>query len=233
MGEAKVSKKIIAAIVLLAIGMVFCGIGWRLNRIDLDSSRARLVVLENELRNTGSELEQVKTDLSDAIVELEHTSEYLLEVEANLNTANQQLLIAREELNDTKSKLSAIKSDRFRLHDPTFKEAVQFMIEDKTDSNHYVDDKYVCSHFASDVNNNAEEAGIRCAFVDVRFPNSAHAIVAFDTVDEGIVFFDPLTDDLVRPVIGKEYWRCIEPKPGYYYEEPTFDDTITDIIIIW
>ena len=112
-------------------------------------------------------------------------------------------------------------------------EVTNFLREDKTDSNEYVVDTYVCSHFARDVNTNADSQGIRCAYVDVRYPDSAHAIIAFNTIDNGLVYFDPSTDDRVRPIMGKEYWRCIEPKPGYYYEKPSFDDTIVDILVIW
>jgi len=67
----------------------------------------------------------------------------------------------------------------------------------------------------------------------VRFPDTGHAIIAFDTTDEGMVFFEPITDDRVRPVISKRYYRCVEPKPGYIYEAPSFNDTIVDIVVIW
>ena len=33
--------------------------------------------------------------------------------------------------------------------------------------------------------------------------------------------------------IGKEYWRCVEPKPGRKYQKPAYDDTIREIIVIW
>jgi hypothetical protein len=48
-----------------------------------------------------------------------------------------------------------------------------------------------------------------------------------------MVYFDPISDERVRPVVGKRYWRCIEPKPGYVYEKPSFNDTIEDIVVIW
>jgi hypothetical protein len=137
------------------------------------------------------------------------------------------------ELEDAKAELSTLRAEPFYLHNPTFDEVISFLQEDKTDSNPYIEDKYVCTHFARDVNNNAEDQGIRCAFVDIRFPLSAHAIVAFDTTDQELVYFDPITDERVRPVIGKQYWRCVEPKPGYYYQKPPFDDTILDIVVIW
>ena len=124
----------------------------------------------------------------------------------------------------------------YTLRDPTYKEAITFLRQDKTDKNEYVEDTYgvyVCSHFARDVGNNAEEAGFRCAFVELRYPDGGHSIIAFDTVDEGLVYFEPRTDEKARPVVDKRYYQCIEPKPGYYYKEPSFDDTIMDILVIW
>lgn len=124
----------------------------------------------------------------------------------------------------------------YTLRDPTYKEVITFLREDKTDKNEYIKDTYgvyVCSHFARDVDNNAEEAGLRCAFVELRYPEEGHAIVAFNTIDEGLVYFEPRTDERARPVVGKRFYQCIEPKPGYYYEKPAFDDTIMDILVIW
>ena len=122
------------------------------------------------------------------------------------------------------------------LRDPTYKEVVTFLEQDKTDKNEYVDDTYgvyVCSHFARDVCNNAEEEGLRCAFVDLRYSDGGHAIIAFDTIDEGLVYFEPQSDASVKPVVGKRYYQCVESKPGYYYTPPTYDDTIMDILVIW
>ena len=124
----------------------------------------------------------------------------------------------------------------YTLRDPTYREVITFLSQDKTDKNKYIEDTYgvyVCSHFARDVCNNAEEQGLRCAYITLRFPDSGHAIIAFDTIDEGLVYFDAITDDRVIPVIGKGYTSCIETKPGYYYEMPQYDDTIMDILVIW
>ncbi|MDI6814647.1 MAG: hypothetical protein QMC90_00975 [Dehalococcoidales bacterium] len=121
----------------------------------------------------------------------------------------------------------------YTLRDPTYKEVITFLKEDKTDKNKYVEDTYVCSHFARDVGNNAEAKGLRCAFIVLRYPDGGHAIIAFNTIDEGLVYFEPQSDERVRPVIGKRFYQCIEPRPGYYYKEPEFDDTIVDILVIW
>ena len=124
----------------------------------------------------------------------------------------------------------------YTIIDPTYDEVLEYLEIDRTNENEYVDsiyNAYVCSHFARDVCNNAEEIGYRCAFVELRYPASAHAIVAFNTPDEGLVYFDPQSDYRVRPIEGENFYKCIEPEPGYYYIPPPFDDTITDIIVIW
>ena len=121
----------------------------------------------------------------------------------------------------------------YALRDPSYDEAVAFLRNDKTDENEYVLDTYLCSHFAKDVCNNADAEGLRCAFVRIVYPDGAHAIIAFNTIDKGLVYFDPRTDERANPVIGKHYFQCIEPKPGYHYVKPSFDDTITDILVIW
>jgi hypothetical protein len=121
----------------------------------------------------------------------------------------------------------------YSLRDPTYKEVVTFLRTDKTNLNEYIEDTYVCSHFARDVCNNAEAKGLRCAYISLIYPDGGHAIIAFDTIDEGLIYFESQTDERAKPVIGKRYYKCVEPKPGYYYEKPSFDDTIIDILVIW
>ena len=210
---------IITLTVVLTAGIVFVGFGWRLAQQALDSAQAELSSTRTALEGGGEELSEIEEELLTIRAELQDTQNYLADVET--------------ELKDTKARLSAIQADAFRLHNPTFEEAISFLEEDKTDSNEYIEGEYVCSHFAGDVNNNAESQGVRCALVDVRFPGSGHAIIAFDTTDKGLVYFDSITDERVRPAIGEEYWQCIEPRPGYHYEKPSFDDTIMDIVVIW
>ena len=124
----------------------------------------------------------------------------------------------------------------YTLRDPAYEEVITFINQDKTDENEYIEGTYgvyVCSHFTRDVGNNAEEAGLRSAFVELRYLDGGHAVIAFDTIDEGLVYFDAQTDERVRPVIGKRYYQCIEPEAGYYYARPSYDDTIKDILVIW
>jgi len=132
--------------------------------------------------------------------------------------------------------LEAGSGHGYTLRDPTYKQAVSFLKRDKTNENEYIEDTYgvyVCTHFARDVCNNAEAEGLRCALVELRYLDGGHAIIAFDTIDEGLVYFDAMTDERVKPVVGERYYQCIEPRQGYYYVKPDFDDTILDILVIW
>jgi hypothetical protein len=104
---------------------------------------------------------------------------------------------------------------------------VAFMSSDHTDRNRYDEDSYVCSHFSRDVCNNAEAEGWRCAFVELRYSDSGHSIVAFDTIDRGLVYFEPQFDDEVRVELGRRYSQLND------YLLPSFDDVIRDILVIW
>ena len=120
----------------------------------------------------------------------------------------------------------------YTLRDPTYIEAVAFLREDKTDSNEYNTDTYNCSHFCRDVINNAEQQGLRAAIVLIQFPistsSAGHSVIAFNTIDEGMIYFEPQYDDRVKVTIGESFAEI-----NNYQKPPSADDTIDDIIIIW
>jgi len=115
----------------------------------------------------------------------------------------------------------------YTLRDPTYGEAVAFLSLDLTDRNEYDEDTYVCSHFARDVCNNAEAAGWRCAFVLLDFQTMGHSVIAFNTIDRGLVYFEPQFDDEVMVIIGRSYAQLNN------YLSPPYPDTILDVLIIW
>jgi len=207
-----------------------------------DAVQAEVASLQSELTGVRSELAGVRSDLTEA--------EELLLIEQGKYTASQREVLSLQlQISSLQSDLAKAKAQiaelevqitawehGYTLRDPTYKEVITFLRQDKTDENEYVEDTYgvyVCSHFARDACNNAEEAGLRCAFVELRYLDGGHAIIAFNTIDEGLVYFDAITDERVRPVVGKRYYQCIEPEAGHYYEEPPHDDTIMDILVIW
>jgi hypothetical protein len=121
----------------------------------------------------------------------------------------------------------------FNVHDPTFEEALRFIETDKTETHNYIvfngvsSQEYTCFDYCNDFLTAAFDAELKAGFVYIEFAESAHGIVCFDTVDKGLIFVEPQSDDLMSLVVGSHYWdRSI-------YEEPDYDDTILNFNIIW
>jgi len=116
----------------------------------------------------------------------------------------------------------------YNQRNPTYQEAMDFTARDLTDENEYQEGIYTCSDFSSDFNNNAEAAGYRCAFVYIEYTGDfGHSIVAFDTVDQGMVYIEPQFDKVVTLSEGASY----SDLNGF--KEPLYDDTIRRFSVAW
>ena len=114
------------------------------------------------------------------------------------------------------------------VQNPTYQQMENFLAQDKTDTKQYLKGQYVCSDYATEVNNNAEAQGIRCAVVELRYPDDmAHAIIAFQTVDKGTIYIEPQFDKEVNVAVGQSYSRING------YQIPPYDDTISRILFMW
>lgn len=78
---------------------------------------------------------------------------------------------------------------------PTWEQLFSFLQDDETDAYPYGTllpvigtEGQVCADFAEALHNNAEAVGIRTAFVVL--PENDHALNAFETTDEGLVYID-------------------------------------------
>ncbi len=76
--------------------------------------------------------------------------------------------------------------------DPTWDELMAFLKEDDTDRILYQSNVFDCVDYAERLHNNAEQAGIRAAYVSIDFYDleKGHAINAFQTSDKGLTFID-------------------------------------------
>jgi len=76
--------------------------------------------------------------------------------------------------------------------DPTFGQLLKFIASDTTDEHPYVEGEYMCADFAETLHNNAEQEGIRAAWVGVYFEGESvgHALNAFYALGTGLVFVD-------------------------------------------
>ena len=119
-------------------------------------------------------------------------------------------------------------SDGYTLQNPTYPEMKTFLAQDPTNNNTYMEDKYVCVDFAATVNNNAEAKGIRCAVVDIFYPDGyGHTIVAFDTTDRGLIYIEPQFDQEVKLIVDRSYSQLNN------FTAPPRDDTIKRYLIVW
>jgi len=109
--------------------------------------------------------------------------------------------------NENASSAESVVSDgqAIVIKNPTFQELKDFILKDPTSRSEFILNQYECRHFATDVDNNAEAAGLRCAFVLLCFDQGQHAVVAFYTTDNGLVYIEPQTDARIHPQVGGKY----------------------------
>lgn len=128
-----------------------------------------------------------------------------------------------------------------QAHNPSWEELVNFLQQDETDRNEYNESSYNADEYAEDLHNNAEEAGIRAAFVWVEFENSTPLdINAFNTSDRGLVYIDSRnyvgyfpcsTDKIVNVKLGEDYVpELVFPCIDYTFESW---GTVSAIYIHW
>ncbi|MDR2203893.1 MAG: hypothetical protein LBE76_06320 [Nitrososphaerota archaeon] len=115
----------------------------------------------------------------------------------------------------------------YTIRDPTYAELLAFIAADQTDKNTYDADTYNCYDYTKDVCDNAFKQGYRVGFVYIYFRESAHALVCFNTVDQGLVYVEPQYDEIVNVVVGLNYWTNVSGVKS------SFDDTIVRFGIIW
>ncbi len=209
---------------------------------DLNSTKTELALTNEELDSTKIELESTSIKLGTTETELQSTKDELYSVETelastldSLDTIQAELDITRDALTDLEISYEGLMTGHgYTIKDPTYREMMSFLRADDTDKADYVKGEYECTEFATDLCNSVEEEGIRCAYVTLKFPGgNGHAIVAFNTVDKGLIYIEPQYDDLVRVEIGKYFYKCVVPKTGYFYEKPDYDDTIEEVLIAW
>jgi len=113
----------------------------------------------------------------------------------------------------------------------------------------------ICADFAERLHNEAEMAGIRCAYVSLDMigytdPNNlgiesdaGHACNAFETIDRGLVYIDctgisdtygPINNDMIVDIqVGEQYNpQFLFPSGGWYVPSGVMG-TVTSIFITW
>ena len=199
---------LIIAMVFLASGF---GVGCTDYRAEYEELREEYVNVQNELNNTIYELAKTRNDLK-------YTEARLTSAQKRQSQLESQIEELREELDELRESLKLygevykdigaevyggvqppyVKGlgqqvslrNNYQARDPSWARLLEFLETDKTDEAGY-SEYYDCGWFAEDLHNNAERAGIRAAWVALDFTyGESHAINAFATTDEGLVFID-------------------------------------------
>ncbi|MFC2018852.1 hypothetical protein ACFLU4_02695 [Chloroflexota bacterium] len=123
-------------------------------------------------------------------------------------------------------------SNNPNANEPTWEELKEFLGNDDTDKQRYQLGSFVCADFAEMLHNNAEENGIKAAYVGIWLGpcsyytrGGGHALNAFETTDRGLVFIDCTgtpeggshsADKIVDVKVGQDYIpKSIFPQPGW------------------
>ena len=174
-----------------------------------------------------SYMENITVELTE---EIEDTNDLLSGVRGELELTNISLQENISELENLKS------GNNYDLHDPTYNEVVSFITQDKTNDEEYIEGVFDCEQFSQQVNTNAENIGIRCAYVVIYFDgtDAGHGIVGFNTVDQGMIYIEPQSDEWVENLtVGNDFWTdCIVPNGNYYYEDSP-NDTVKEVLLFW
>jgi hypothetical protein len=97
----------------------------------------------------------------------------------------------------------------YTIRDPTHSEVLEFLEGDGTDKIPYNQDDFACHHYAKTVKNNAFAVGLRCFYVYIYLEGGHHTIVGFNTTDQGMMFVEPQSDEVLELVIGEHYNKLI------------------------
>lgn len=222
------------------------------NHRDLNENYRKLEENFDSLENEFKKIKLEKEDLKEDYISLQDVHEGLSENYENLYESYNSLYSSHEVLQENyqfvESELKLLRDgDRYEMHDPTYSELADFLGDDTTDENEYNENVYVCFDFSKDLIANAMDVGMMAGYVRITYwenhqyytfaenfrSYSAHAIVAFKTVDEGLVYVEPQNDVIMKDLnVGDSYWDEVERSSSLdYVEWPKL--VITDIDVIW
>ena len=201
----------------------------------------------DELDKTEKELDSLADDLKLVEQKNENLEEELAEIQEQLDLYQDTLGISVYSGVDPPYRsgnvLHITLTNNISAKDPTWAELKAFLREDTTDKLIYKPGEFECGNFAMLLHDNAEAAGIRTAFVAILFHDEIpHAVNAFKTVDEGLVYIDVTGSTHQSPIPyldtkviltkdGTMERSFVFPSYGYYW--PPGEEVVVAIEIYW
>ena len=228
----------LAIIVVLAatVGLGYSVFGTNNQISDLNSqlstASAQLTAAQNNLSQLEGSVNQAQSSLSYYQSELSKVTSNIAEAQGQV-VATQNQYIAKEQAMSAGSVL--------RLVDPTYQQMTDFLNNDPAMLKAFKSATYGDYARCSDVIADAIAQNYRCGLVSISFLRnptdsnfSRYTIIAFNTMDKGLIYIDPYSGTQAVLAIGLHYWARLAPTPGFSsWAPPTWDDTIVKYTIVW
>jgi hypothetical protein len=155
---------------------------------ELGDTASQLSFVEGSLRREKARTSELQTDVQAIQSEIEEIREELQLYHDTGITVDQE----------TRPRYRTSLDGSFNLQNNpdavnvSWSQVKAFLKDDRTDNIPYMLDSFRCGEFAEMLHNNAEENGIKAAFVGIKFKDGslAHALNAFVTTDRGLVYID-------------------------------------------
>jgi len=172
------------------------------------------------LKGLESKIRREKGLLEEELRALEETRSLLSEKLENIALAIRELETEKENL----------AGDEYHLRDPLFSEAQELVLNQAFEP---LENLFVLSPLGQ-LLYQAKKRGIRCCYVAVVVENlrsgerGQYELIGFNTLDKGMVYFEPNTGYRVFPEIGRPYTDCVEGLP---YSSPEL--VINKVVTAW
>lgn len=164
-------------------------------RESLDESIQANLELKSQYNSTASRLDSVESSLRAEKSKTSQLEEEIENLEDELQLYYDMGIIVKSEMVPPYQASTRPQFDLVNNSEAThisYIDLRHFLFEDDTDKIPYIVDEFMCGEFAETLHNNAEESGIKAAFVGIQFEDGSvgHAFNAFITTDRGLIYID-------------------------------------------
>jgi len=151
--------------------------------------------------------------LTEQINTLENLENTLDSIESDFNNKENSFQQNKSELEKYQ------QGNMYEIHDPFYEEVLSFI-----ENNNLLSINKIIYE--------GKNQGLKTAYIQVIMGEELlmYELIAFNTVDEGMVYFEPIQKYRLTPEIGKRYRDCTI---NHHQTSTFFNDTIVDIITIW
>lgn len=172
---------------------------------------------QDDLREKDAAIESLESQLSDCESSLDAAQKEIDDVSLYLDQEKSSVAILEDENAQLKEDLSSCKNAAKQAQDeidsslknPTWAEMMAFILIDmmsyETPEN--LPENYNCVDYSGDMIKRAAGYGYfaQMVYMDYENSNKAHMVVGFNTTDEGLIYVEPQTHEIIELEIGGTY----------------------------